>query len=335
MDICETERSIKFIKDHFETALRSTAEPEPHHRPAVRAGRQRRAGQPQRRREARAASPSGPTGTPSARSCSRWRSGSGWRCTSTASTSGEGIYTDMNALRPDEESLDNIHSVYVDQWDWERVIRPEDRNLDTSRPSCATSTPPSSDTEAEVAAAFPSSSRSCRTRSPSSTPRTSPRNTPTPRAGSARAAACREHGAVFFIGIGGELPDGKIHDGRAPDYDDWTTPTGDGARGPQRRHLRLEPVAGDPASNCRRWASASTPRPCASSLRSAAARSARNCPGTSCCWTASCRRSIGGGIGQSRLCMLLLQRAHIGEVQVGIWPQDVHEACKAAGITLL
>ena len=155
---------------------------------------------------------------------------------------GEGLYTDMNAIRPDDR-LDNIHSIYVDQWDWERVIAPEERTRETLERTVRAIYDVVRRTELYVAShyatirpclpreiAFVTSEELC-ARFPDVSPR------------EREDRIVREHGAVFVIGIGAELADGQPHDGRAPDYDDWITPRPDGGRGPQRRHPPLEPGA--------------------------------------------------------------------------------------------
>ncbi|MCI5618541.1 MAG: aspartate--ammonia ligase, partial [Rikenellaceae bacterium] len=143
---------------------------------------------------------------------------------------GRGIYTDMNALRPDED-LDNIHSIYVDQWDWERVIRPEDRNLDFLKKTVRRIYEAIKVTENKLYVEFPQivpelpediyfiHSEELLQMYPSLSPK------------QRENEITRKYGAVFIIGIGGELSDGSIHDGRAADYDDWSTPNSDGYKG--------------------------------------------------------------------------------------------------------
>jgi aspartate--ammonia ligase len=249
-------------------------------------------------------------------------------------TQGQGIYTDMNALRPDEAVLDNLHSVYVDQWDWERVMSPEQRNLDYLKGVVRDIWAAVKDTEWELSVHFPQlrpflpekiefvhTEDLCR-EFPSLTPQQRERE------------ACRRHGAAFIIGIGGTLPDGKIHDGRAPDYDDWTTPTSTGQKGLNGDIFVWNPLLEIPfeLSSMGIRVDAST---MLKQLEIRDCLSRREMPWHKMLLSGALPQTIGGGIGQSRLCMLLMQRAHVGEVQVGLWPPEVQAACNAAGIPLL
>jgi len=247
---------------------------------------------------------------------------------------GQGIYTDMNALRPDEAELDNLHSIYVDQWDWERVLGPGERNLDTLKGVVREIYAAIKETESELARtrdvlrpflpddiAFVHTEELCERM---------------PKAGQLEreALACREHKAVFLIGIGAELPDGKPHDGRAPDYDDWTTPTAPGRRG-----LNGDIFVWNPVLECPLELSSMGIRVDAETMRAQLA--IRGCqeraelPWHRLLLDGKLPQTIGGGIGQSRLSMLLLQKAHIGEVQVGAWPKETRAACRQAGVPLL
>lgn len=246
---------------------------------------------------------------------------------------GTGLYTDMNALRPDED-LDNLHSVYVDQWDWERVITPDERRLEflkrvvrriydvirrTQKFLCH---------EYPCLAAFlPEEITFVHTEELlEQYPRLTPRQRET--------EACRQYGAIFVIGIGGELPDGTLHDGRAPDYDDWTTPSAPGRRG-----LNGDIVVYNPVLKVAFELSSMGIRVDADALaRQLAIRGLEQ--RRSLYWhrrllDGGMPLSIGGGIGQSRLCMLYLQKAHIGEIQAGLWPAEMTTACRDAGIALL
>lgn len=246
---------------------------------------------------------------------------------------GEGIYTDMNAIRADEE-LDNIHSLYVDQWDWEQVIAPEDRTLDYLKRMGRTIYDVIRRTERyichlypEIAPTLPDEitflhSEELQAAYPNLAPK------------EREHTACREHGAVFVIGIGASLADGQPHDGRAPDYDDWTTPTGNGYRG-----LNGDILVDYPLLDCAYELSSMGIRVDPPSLERQLAL------------TGSVARkdllfhrrllagelplSIGGGIGQSRLCMFYLRKAHIGEIQSSLWPSEMIEACAAHNIVLL
>ncbi|NLF17404.1 MAG: aspartate--ammonia ligase [Lentisphaerae bacterium] len=246
---------------------------------------------------------------------------------------GTGLYTDMNALRPDED-VDNLHSIYVDQWDWERVITPAERHLDflktivrriydvirrTQRYICHEYRCLTPFLPEEITFVH---SEELLEQYPDLTPR------------QREAAACRQYGAIFVIGIGGELPDGSIHDGRAPDYDDWTTPSGPGRRG-----LNGDIVVHNPVLNAPFELSSMGIRVDAEALtRQLAIRGQEQ--RRSLYWhrrllAGEMPLSIGGGIGQSRLCMLYLQKAHIGEIQAGLWPAAMTTACRQAGIVLL
>ena len=333
MDVCETERSIKFLKDHFEHALarrlglnRITA-------PLfvkVGTGVQDNLNGVERpvRFQVRA---DGGAEYEIVQSLAKWKRQALHKY---GFTTGQGIYTDMNALRPDEEDLDNIHSVYVDQWDWERVITPEDRNIEYLKAVVRDIYAAMRETEAELSQSFPGLEPFL----PEEIAFVHTEDLAQRHAGASRwqreTAACKEHGAVFLIGIGGELPGGGIHDGRAPDYDDWTTPTG-----PARRGLNGDIFVWNPILEIPFELSSRGIRVDAETMKKQL--EIRGCPEREeLPWhrmllSGELPQSIGGGIGQSRLCMLLLQKAHIGEVQVGLWPQDVLDACGAAGIPLL
>ena len=245
---------------------------------------------------------------------------------------GRGIYTDMNALRPDED-LDNIHSIYVDQWDWEKVIRPEDRTLDYLRRTVRKIYEAIKVTENRLYVEFPQirpelpdeihfiHAEELRRRFPSLSPK------------ERETEIVREYGAVFIIGIGGALGDGVPHDGRAADYDDWSTPNEDGFEGFNGDLLLWDNVldiAFEVSSMGIRVDRDALLRQLAIRHQEEKAELffhrkllAGGLPQT-----------IGGGIGQSRLCMYLLRKAHIGEIQAGIWPEDMRLACRAAGIEL-
>ena len=246
---------------------------------------------------------------------------------------GTGLYTDMNALRPDED-LDNLHSVYVDQWDWERVITVDERNVDflkrivrrlydvirrTQKYVCHEYGCLSPFLPEEITFVH---TEELLERYPKLTPR------------ERETEACRRHGEIFVIGIGGELPDGTIHDGRAPDYDDWTTTSAPGRCG-----LNGDIVVYNPVLDASFELSSMGIRVDQQALlRQLRIRGMEQ--RTSLYWhrrllAGELPLSIGGGIGQSRLCMLYLQKAHIGEIQAGIWPADMVAACRQAGMTLL
>ncbi len=237
---------------------------------------------------------------------------------------GRGIYTDMNALRPDEE-LDNIHSLYVDQWDWEAVITRPDRTLAFLK-----------DVVKRIyAAILRTEFLTCETY-PQLKPflpekitfihsedllQMYPDKTPKER----EDEICRKYGAVFIIGIGGKLSDGKKHDGRAPDYDDWEL-NGD--------ILMWNPVlerSFEISSMGIRVDEESLDR----QLTLADCNERRELPFHKMLLNGELPLTMGGGIGQSRLCMLMLGTCHIGEVQASLWDKETIEACEKAGITLL
>jgi aspartate--ammonia ligase len=246
---------------------------------------------------------------------------------------GYGIYTDMNAIRPDEE-LTNIHSLYVDQWDWERVITPEERNLDflkkvvTKIYSAVVRTENLvQDYYPEIVPRLPDSISFFHTEDlalkyPDLTPR------------ERETIIAREHGAVFVIGIGGELPNGEIHDGRAPDYDDWTTESKPGYKG-----LNGDIVIWNQLLNRALEISSMGIRVDKKALlEQLAIRKLEN--RKELFWHQLLLNdrlpfTIGGGIGQSRLCMYFLRKAHIGEIQSSIWPESVLKECRQNGIQLL
>ena len=246
---------------------------------------------------------------------------------------GRGIYTDMNALRPDED-LDNLHSIYVDQWDWEKVIREEDRNLAFLQRTVRRIYEAIKVTENKLYVEFPQlvpelpdeiifiHSEELLRRYPGLTPK------------ERENAIVREKKAVFIIGIGGVLSDGTVHDGRAADYDDWSTPNEAGYAGLNGDILLWNSVLGcafevssmgvrvDPAALERQLA-----------LRGQEWK--KELLFHSKLLSGALPPCIGGGIGQSRLCMFLLRKAHIGEIQSSLWPEDMRARCHASGIELV
>ena len=247
---------------------------------------------------------------------------------------GEGIYTDMNALRPDEEDLSTgIHSVYVDQWDWEKVMAPAERNLAYLRSVVESIYAAIRKTEALVCSEF-----SCDPFLPDSIDfvhtedlqEQYPDKTPRER----EDLVCREKKAVFIIGIGGTLPDGTIHDGRAPDYDDWTTPTGSGKKGLNGDIFVWNPLLerGFELSSMGIRVDSET---MVKQLEIRGLTERMEYPWHKMLLDGTLPQSVGGGIGQSRLCMLLLRKRHIGQVQVSVWPDAVVKECEDQGITLL
>lgn len=235
-----------------------------------------------------------------------------------------GLYTDMNAIRRDEE-LDNLHSVYVDQWDWEKVILDEDRTLHFLKHTVREILSAIVATQKILCARFEQldcfitkdvhfvSSQELEDLYPDLTPK------------ERENEICKRYGVVFITQIGGKLRSGKPHDGRAPDYDDWDL-NGD--------LLIWYPVlnrAIELSSMGIRVDAAALNR----QLTLAGCENRRELPFHKMLLNNELPLTMGGGIGQSRLCMVLLQKAHIGEVQASVWPDDMMSACEANGIHLL
>ncbi len=246
---------------------------------------------------------------------------------------GYGIITDMNAVRADEE-LDNIHSIYVDQWDWERTITREDRTLAFLKRTVQRIYSAIQRTEYYMGEMYPQlkaylpeevhfvHSEELRRMYPGMT------------AKQREDAICEAYGAVFIIGIGGKLGDGHEHDTRAPDYDDWSTPNEDGFEGLNGDLLVWYPVLRrsiELSSMGIRVDAAALERQLA--LQGKEER--RKLFFHQRLLNGELPLSIGGGIGQSRLCMVLLQKAHIGETQASIWPDEMRRECREAHIALI
>lgn len=247
---------------------------------------------------------------------------------------GKGLYTDMNALRPDEESLSTcIHSVYVDQWDWEKAIKNEERNLTTLFKTVESIYKVLKKTERELEIMYGVEARLPKeiaflhaNKLAEQYPDLSPKER--------EDLACKEHAAVFIAGIGGTLADGKPHDGRAPDYDDWTTPNQGGTLGLNGDILVWNPILKQ-AFELSSMGIRVDKTALLKQLELCNCMERKNTPWHQKLMTGRLPQSIGGGIGQSRLCMLLLQKKHIGEVQVSAWPQNIQSDCQARGIELL
>ena len=246
---------------------------------------------------------------------------------------GYGIYTDMNAIRADEE-LDNLHSLYVDQWDWEAVITKEQRTLAYLK-----------DTVQRIYAAIRRTEYlTCETYSqikPFLPEKISFVHSeellkmyPGMSAKEREDAICKERGAVFVIGIGGKLSDGKKHDGRAPDYDDWSTVAEDGSIGLNGDILIWYPVLGrsfELSSMGIRVDKDALVR----QLQIEGKEERLQLYFHKKLMADELPLSIGGGIGQSRLCMVLPHKAHIGEIQASIWPEEMRNQCRELGMPLI
>ena len=246
---------------------------------------------------------------------------------------GYGIYTDMNAIRGDEE-LDNLHSLYVDQWDWEKTITDSNRNLAFLKKTVNSIYSAIRRTEYLVCETYPQitpflpeeihfiHSEELLQRYPNRTPK------------ERENAISKEYGAVFIIGIGQKLSNGEPHDLRAPDYDDWTTPNEEGFTGLNGDILIWYPILNRSIE-----------------LSSMGIRVDKEALLRQLEMTGKNERKelyfhqrmlggelplcIGGGIGQSRLCMVLLHKAHIGEIQASIWPDNMRKECAELGMPLI
>lgn len=237
---------------------------------------------------------------------------------------GEGIYTDMNAIRRDED-LDNLHSVYTDQWDWEKVITREQRNIEMLKNTVRAIVAAVSYTNDAIKAKFPQ--LSCRIErdvffvTAQELEDMYPELSPKER----ENKIVREHGTVFVMQIGKLLRSGTRHDGRAPDYDDW--------------ELNGDILVWNDVIDCAFELSSMGIRVDAESLdrqlSELGADDRRSLTYHRMLLADELPLTIGGGIGQSRLCMLILQKAHIGEVQVSVWDSETVEACERGGIPLL
>ena len=238
---------------------------------------------------------------------------------------GEGLYTDMNAIRRDEE-VDNLHSVYVDQWDWEKVIERRDRNVAYLEQTVRAIVGAVVETNDALQIAFPSlhtkldrevffvTTQELEDRWPDYTPK------------QREDAICKEHHTVFLMQIGDDLKrSGKPHDGRAPDYDDWSlngdilmyNPVLDRAFEISSMGIRVDEAAMD------------------YQLHKRGCDDRRELPFHKMLLAGQLPLTIGGGIGQSRLCMLMIGTCHIGEVQASLWDKETMEACEKAGVMIL
>jgi len=237
---------------------------------------------------------------------------------------GEGIYTDMNALRRDDD-VDNTHSVFVDQWDWEKVITKEERTEAFLKETVTSIVKAIAFTKRKISMRYPQldapvcdtpyfiTAQELEDKYPALTPK------------QREDAICKEHQTVFLMGIGGALKSGEKHDGRAPDYDDWSL-NGDLLLwdGVRQKSLELSSmgIRVDAESLVRQ-------------LKEASAEERLQYPYHQGIVNGTLPLTVGGGIGQSRLCMLLLEKAHVGEVQVSVWPEAMVKECTEHGIILL
>lgn len=247
---------------------------------------------------------------------------------------GEGLYTDMNAIRPDEECLDNLHSIYVDQWDWERVITEDERHLDFLKQIVRKIYAVLKETEEAVDERY----RHIQPMLPDEItfvhaeellerwPDLDPRQR--------EDKITQEKGAVFVVGIGGALQDGSIHDGRAPDYDDWITPTGNGHKGLNGDILLWYPLLNRAFEISSMGIRVNT-EALSQQLEIRGATERLEYEWHKRLLAGELPLSVGGGIGQSRLCMYFLRKLHVGEVHASVWPESMVRQCRDAGINLL
>jgi aspartate--ammonia ligase len=235
-----------------------------------------------------------------------------------------GLYTDMNAIRRDEE-CDNVHSIYVDQWDWEKIITAEDRNVDYLKATVRSIFGAVKRTAKAVSEKYPQIEICLPEQIVFITTQQLLDKYPNLTAKQREYEAVKEYGAVFLMQIGGKLSNGEKHDGRAPDYDDWTL-NGD---------ILLYNKVLDCAFEISSMGIRVDRNALIKQLKAENAEDRMEFEFHKMLESGALPLTIGGGIGQSRLCMYLLQKAHIGEVQVSIWPEKEIAKCKQKGINLL
>lgn len=246
---------------------------------------------------------------------------------------GRGIYTDMNAIRADEE-LGNLHSLYVDQWDWERVMTPEERNIDFLKNVVRSIYASFLRTEYLVSESFPDI-KPCLPKEitfvhADELRKMYPKLTSKER----ENEFARIHKAVFVIGIGGKLGDGEKHDGRAPDYDDWSTIAENGLPGLNGDIILWNPVL-EIAFEVSSMGIRVDKEALLKQLELENKLDRKELYFHKRLLEGSLPLSIGGGIGQSRLCMFFLRKAHIGEIQASIWPEEMYKECHEHNIFLI
>ncbi len=323
LSVYETQRAIEFIKQSFQTHLRAALHLERVSAPLfVRADTGLNDDLNGVERPVSFDVPAAGGQCQIVHSLAKWKR---WALRQYEFREGSGLYTDMNAVRRDEAVLDNLHSVYVDQWDWEKVISAQDRNIDYLKETVKRIVRAVAMTNEEVRWKF---SQIHTEIDPNVFFITSqeledlyPDLTPAER----ENRITQEHDTVFLMQIGKTLRSGKRHDGRAPDYDDWEL------NGDILLRSHLLDRAFEISSMGIRVDSQALRR----QLKEAGCENRLQLPFHRALDAGELPLTIGGGIGQSRLCMFLMGCAHIGEVQSGVWPEETIRACTAAGIRLL
>ena len=246
---------------------------------------------------------------------------------------GYGIYTDMNAICADEE-LGNLHSLYVDQWDWERVIGEENRNVEFLKKIVERIYAAMLRTEYMVYEMYPELKPSLAEEihfiHAEELMQMYPDLTPKER----EHAIAKKYGAVFIIGIGGKLTSGEPHDNRAPDYDDWSTPNSDGYNGLNGDIIVWNELLGR-SFELSSMGIRVNKEVMQQQLQLTGKQDRENLYFHQRILNDTLPLCIGGGIGQSRLCMLFLKKAHIGEIQSSIWPEEMRSECREANIPLI
>lgn len=237
---------------------------------------------------------------------------------------GEGLYTDMNAIRRDEMT-DNIHSIFVDQWDWERIMAPGERNEAFLKDIVEKIYLTFRKTEGYVCANYPHIRPELPEKITFITSQELEDRYPDLTSKEREYRAAKEYGAVFLMQVGGVLKSGAIHDGRAPDYDDWSL-NGD--------ILLYDPLL-DISLEVSSMGIRVDPETLKKQLKIRGCEDRAELPFQKALLNGELPQTIGGGIGQSRMCVYFLRKAHVGEVQASLWPEDVQEACHQANIRLL
>lgn len=237
---------------------------------------------------------------------------------------GEGLYTDMNAIRRDEDT-DNVHSIFVDQWDWECIIDKKERNIETLKSFVKKVYQSLEETEDYMAAQYSYIKKTLPTEITWLTTQELEDRYPDKTPKEREYLAVKEYGAIFLMQIGDKLASGEPHDGRAPDYDDWSLngdiivyyPVLDMAFEISSMGIRVDETA------------------LKEQLVKAGCPERENLPFQKEILEGSLPYTIGGGIGQSRICMFFLKKAHIGEVQSSLWPEEIMEESQKQGLNLL